>query len=260
MSLLDAQDLVHEWITERKLGYFKPLEQLARLTEEVGELARALNQIKKKQNEEKGELRHELGDILFSLIGLANSHDVNLDDAFQETILKYNERDAERWEKLNDADPMKYWKFHNILDLKKAWAYSDLKEIAFDVLKRMPQPVGQVCGPISTGGYGSVAENMRYFNLTIQKLIEQGYSVFNQMPFEIPMQRMKEESGLPKGEANLKLLQEFYYPIFDSGLINRVYFMHNWKTSHGSRIERERAIERKISIETLPENFLVFKA
>lgn len=256
MTFIDSQDLVHEWITERKLGYFKPLEQLARLTEEVGEVARALNHIKKKQNEEASKLKSELGDVLFSIIGIANSHNINLDDAFQETISKYNERDAERWEKTMRVDSLRYWKFHNFLDLKKARTYFDLKEIALDVLKNMPQPVGQVCGPISTGGCGSIGENLKYFNQTIEKLNEHGYIVFNQMPFETPMQEMKVSTGLPKEQANRKLLEEFYYPVFDSGLIKRVYFMHNWKTSHGSRVERERTIERKISIETLPENFL----
>lgn len=260
MSLVDAQDLIHEWIKEKKLGYFPPLEQLACLTEEIGELARELNNLhgikKKKTTENSGELTQELGDILFSLMCIANSHEINLDKSFNYSMGKLDTRDAERWEKTEEIDSMKYWRFHNLLDLKKAENYSDLKEIALDVLQRMPQPIGEVCGPISSGGYGSIEENMKDFNKTIEKLIQRRYSVFNQMPFEIPMQRMKQESGLSKEEANSQLLGQFYYPIFDSGLIKRVYFMHNWKTSHGSRIERQRTIERRISIETLPADFL----
>ena len=34
------QKQVDEWVKQLKIGYFKPLEILARLTEEVGELAR----------------------------------------------------------------------------------------------------------------------------------------------------------------------------------------------------------------------------
>ena len=215
---------------------------------------------KKKSSEKNKELKDELGDIQFTLICMANSHGIDLWNSLRETIDKYNKRDADRWEKETNLDSLRYWKFHNFLDLKKATTYSDLGKIATDVLQNMPQPIGQVCGPISTGGCDSVEENLKYFNLTIEELNRRGYIVFNQMPFEVPMQEMKIATGLPKEEANKKLLEEFYYPIFESGLIKRLYFMHSWKTSHGSRIERQRAIDRRISIETLPVDFLDSKA
>ncbi len=40
MSLRDAQQTVDRWIGQYKEGYFPPLTNLARLTEEVGEFAR----------------------------------------------------------------------------------------------------------------------------------------------------------------------------------------------------------------------------
>ena len=263
MSLIKAQDKVDDWVRQHELGYFNPFEILARLAEENGELAREISNKygskKKKSSEENKRIKDELGDFLFTLICMANSEEVDLGKALEETIRKYNKRDSERWRKNEKIDPLKYWKFHNMLELKSAGNYSDLREIALDVLQRMPQPVGEVCGPISSGGKGSIEENMKYFNETILKLIQQGYSIFNQMPFEIPMQKLKEKSGLSKEDANRKLLEEFYYPIFDSKLIKIVYFMHNWKTSHGARIERERAIQRNIKIIDLPKNFLESK-
>ena len=42
MDLREAQAQVHAYISQFKEGYFPPLVNLARLTEEVGELARAL--------------------------------------------------------------------------------------------------------------------------------------------------------------------------------------------------------------------------
>ena len=39
----DHQKQVDEWVKQYKVGYFKPLEILARLTEETGELAREIN-------------------------------------------------------------------------------------------------------------------------------------------------------------------------------------------------------------------------
>ena len=43
MSLREAQQTVDRWIGQYKEGYFSPLTNLARLTEEVGELAREIN-------------------------------------------------------------------------------------------------------------------------------------------------------------------------------------------------------------------------
>ena len=43
MSLRDAQQSVDRWIGQYKEGYFSPLTNLARLAEEVGELAREIN-------------------------------------------------------------------------------------------------------------------------------------------------------------------------------------------------------------------------
>ena len=43
MSLADAQQRVDAWISQYEEGYFHPLTNLARLTEEVGELAREVN-------------------------------------------------------------------------------------------------------------------------------------------------------------------------------------------------------------------------
>lgn len=42
-SLYSMQQEVDEYIQQFKVGYFSPLAQLARLTEEVGELAREVN-------------------------------------------------------------------------------------------------------------------------------------------------------------------------------------------------------------------------
>ena len=43
MAFKKIQEDVDAWISQYKLGYFKPLEILARLAEEVGEVARELN-------------------------------------------------------------------------------------------------------------------------------------------------------------------------------------------------------------------------
>ncbi|MCL4542115.1 MAG: nucleotide pyrophosphohydrolase [Chloroflexi bacterium] len=82
-------------------AYWPPLGNLARLMEELGELARLLNDQAgykpKKAEEEHQDLALELGDMLFTLLALANSTGVNLDEAFDAVMQKYAQRDRGRY-------------------------------------------------------------------------------------------------------------------------------------------------------------------
>ncbi len=102
-TLQQLQDAVHAWISQWDDGYWSPLANLARLTEEVGELSREINhhhgEKKKKSTEAEGSIAEELGDILFVVTTLANQLDVDLNEAMQSTFEKYNVRDADRYKK-----------------------------------------------------------------------------------------------------------------------------------------------------------------
>lgn len=97
------QKQVDQWVNLHKIEYFKPLEILARLMEEVGELARELNHRfgpkKKKDSEDKKEIGDEIGDVIFTLICLANSQDIDLDESFKRVMDKCYGRDKDRYEK-----------------------------------------------------------------------------------------------------------------------------------------------------------------
>lgn len=101
MELREAQRRVDEWIGRFEEGYWPPLTNLARLMEEVGELARVLNHEfghkTKKDDEPHQELAEELADVLFGILVLANERDVDLDAALKRVLEKYRERDAGRW-------------------------------------------------------------------------------------------------------------------------------------------------------------------
>jgi NTP pyrophosphatase (non-canonical NTP hydrolase) len=101
MSLSDAQRRVDGWIGQFEEGYFHPLTNLARLTEEVGELAREVNhrfgQKTKKKDEGEGDLAMEMADILFVLICMANREGIDLQTAFDRMMEKVERRDADRW-------------------------------------------------------------------------------------------------------------------------------------------------------------------
>jgi NTP pyrophosphatase (non-canonical NTP hydrolase) len=101
MSLNDAQRRVDAWISQFEEGYFPPLTNLARLAEEVGELAREVNhrfgQKTKKPEEPEGDLGMEMADILFVLICMANREGINLQEAFDRMMAKVESRDESRW-------------------------------------------------------------------------------------------------------------------------------------------------------------------
>lgn len=95
MDLNEAQKLVDDWISDTDAGYWPPLANLARLTEETGELARELNRqfgSKEATGETTEAIELELGDILFVTVVLANSLDVDLDEALDKVIAKYDAR------------------------------------------------------------------------------------------------------------------------------------------------------------------------
>ena len=101
MSLKDSQARVDSWISQFEEGYFHPLTNLARLSEEVGELAREINhrfgQKTKKKEEPDGDLAMEMADILFVLICMANREGIDLQQAFDRMMAKVEQRDAARW-------------------------------------------------------------------------------------------------------------------------------------------------------------------
>jgi NTP pyrophosphatase (non-canonical NTP hydrolase) len=103
MELKDIQKQVDEWVNQYKIGYFQPLEILARLIEETSELAREINHLygpkKKKPEEQTKEMADEMGDIIFTLCCLANSKGIDLGEAFQKVIDKCYNRDGNRYEK-----------------------------------------------------------------------------------------------------------------------------------------------------------------
>ena len=101
MTLRESQDRVDRWVGQFEEGYFHPLTNIARLSEEVGELAREVNhrfgQKTKKKDEAEGDMAMEMADILFVLICMANREKIDLQEAFDRMMAKVEHRDADRW-------------------------------------------------------------------------------------------------------------------------------------------------------------------
>ncbi|HEY0756987.1 MAG TPA: nucleotide pyrophosphohydrolase [Ktedonobacteraceae bacterium] len=110
-TLIDIQREIDQLIKEEwHSHYWSPLASLARLTEEVGELAREINhsygEKPKKASEAQGSIAAEMADILFILASLANSIDIDLDTAFTQVMAKYQQRDAQRWQSSTQEKPL----------------------------------------------------------------------------------------------------------------------------------------------------------
>ena len=101
MSFTEAQARVDAWISQFEEGYFDPLTNMTRLSEEVGELAREVNhrfgQKTKKKDEADGDMAMEMADIVFVLICMANREGIDLQESFDRMMAKVEGRDANRW-------------------------------------------------------------------------------------------------------------------------------------------------------------------
>ncbi|MEA3248457.1 MAG: MazG nucleotide pyrophosphohydrolase domain-containing protein [Nanoarchaeota archaeon] len=94
MKINEAQEKVDK-IIRAYGGYWEPLSMLARLTEEVGELSRAMNiefgGKRKKHDDDRRELREEIADVIFTSLALANTLKIDVAEELDKKISKdYN--------------------------------------------------------------------------------------------------------------------------------------------------------------------------
>ncbi|MBM7569844.1 nucleotide pyrophosphohydrolase [Aquibacillus albus] len=104
----EMQKRVDNYIGQFKEGYFSPLSMLARFTEEIGELSREVNHVygekTKKQTENENTIENELGDLMFVMVSFANSLNIDLSNAFDISMTKFETRDKNRWTRVNEED------------------------------------------------------------------------------------------------------------------------------------------------------------
>jgi NTP pyrophosphatase (non-canonical NTP hydrolase) len=107
-TLKENQEIVDQYISQFKEGYFSPLAMLARLTEELGELAREMNhhygEKPKKEEEQPKSIEEEMGDLFFVLICLANSLNIDLDRSLSIVMEKFQTRDKDRWSRKEEGE------------------------------------------------------------------------------------------------------------------------------------------------------------
>jgi NTP pyrophosphatase (non-canonical NTP hydrolase) len=103
LSLAIYQKRIDETVQPYAKPYWDPLSQLAGIIEEVGEVSRILNYSfgdkPKKPYDKDNDLAEELADIIYSVLCLANSQGIALDEALEASINKLVTRDKDRFEK-----------------------------------------------------------------------------------------------------------------------------------------------------------------
>lgn len=144
-----------------------------------------------------------------------------------------------------------YWNHDFLHATNQAAKFEDLSDIAVQILRTMPQPTGWVCGPISNGGRGSFNENIKVFRDTIRELNADNKNTFDQTAFEHKLLAIGSYEPLHNKGIKLDLLNGFYRPTFESGLVHNLYFIPGWESSDGARWEHAQAERLNLNIEYL---------
>lgn len=100
MKILEAQEIIDQWINSTGVRYFNELTNTALLMEEVGEVARVIarkyGEQSYKESDKDVDLGDEMADVLFVLICLANQTGIDLTEALKKNLEKKTLRDSER--------------------------------------------------------------------------------------------------------------------------------------------------------------------
>lgn len=107
MRLKHYQQKVDDTLQPYAKSYWDPLSNLAKPIEEVSEMSRILNHQygDKPKKPEEGEkvLGDELAYVVYTVICIANSQSIALDDHMEKAIAKSEARDKERFAKKSDG-------------------------------------------------------------------------------------------------------------------------------------------------------------
>lgn len=122
-------------------------------------------------------------------------------------------------------------------------SFEELAALGLRELMKFPGDVEIVCGPITSGGLGSIEKNLAVFNDVVRRMLRHGQPLFNQMPYEDQLFALRDawkpEPAIPYPPGYEPVLERFYRPLFETRRIRRAWFIPNWETSRGATWERE---------------------
>jgi len=101
LSLKEYQKKIDNWILNHG-GYWSPLSMFSAVVEELGELAREINQLEgfkpKKSDQTATLIAEELADVIFALICVANYYKIDIDQELDLVIEKFTKRNSKRFQ------------------------------------------------------------------------------------------------------------------------------------------------------------------
>ena len=114
-----------------------------------------------------------------------------------------------------------------------------------------------VCGPISTGGFGNLKQNLAAFEGTILDLQAQGRPILNQMPYEDKIFELKSAwlEVNPTSDYCWPTLWKIYFPTFAARLIKVAHFLPGSESSVGARWEKKWLAHFGAQINELPQSY-----
>ena len=136
---------------------------------------------------------------------------------------------------------------------------NQLAKKAIEILGRMPKPVRWVAGPITSGTL-PVSENRKRLHRTILRYKVRGIPTFNYLPFERRAMEILEwetTRGLnltdkQRLRVQERLRDEFYAPIFASGLVGELRIMPGSDESLNVQWKKGYAKARGIGVKDIP--------
>ena len=141
----------------------------------------------------------------------------------------------------------------------QASSLSALAMIALEELTKVGDNCALVCGPVSSGGMGNVADNLAVFNATIASLRRADPQVFDTLPFEAGIIGLRNDFEADPANAGrsflMPLMSEFYQPLCAHPALTHAYFIPGWEASFGSTLQRGMLIALKRRIVDLPADW-----
>jgi hypothetical protein len=155
----------------------------------------------------------------------------------------------------------RHWTVEDRLALKLAGtSLPDMLKVALDVTARMPSGIHIVSGPITTGGVGTIKNNLFVFKRIIEHLAKnEKLNIFSQMPFEDGMVAYHQEwkRTARNGDYCWPILIEFYEPLFAARKFEKFHFIHGFESSIGACWERDQCATRGFGRRILPRELSV---
>ncbi len=167
--------------------------------------------------------------------------------------------------RLEHVPRISYLQMKDVEYIRTAVTLKQLAKRAIEVLGRMPKPVRWVAGPLTSGSL-SPSENRKRLHRAILRYKVRGTITFNYLPFERRAREILEwetSRGMDftdrqRLKVQERLRDEFYAPIFASGLVGELRIMPDSDASLNVQWMKGYAKAKGIGVKDIPPDLVPF--